>query len=618
MRCNKMIIGVFSLCLILLGLVAGTFREEPEAVLPGEISFRIGSGENTEQIRCWENNENTVYVFLPGYAELADVWIQTEGKSRCLIDGIAVYEGDSCAEYAVEETHCLEIQAGNQHVQKNLIFLKSGEIPAMHIDVQSGSMDYIHMDKNNKESGTLRLYDAAGNLLCKDTLQTIKGRGNSSWGAEKKPYNLVLSTQRDLLGMGEAQRWILLAEGFQSSINIRNKIVYDFAAAAGLPYSPECRWVDLYLNGEYAGLYLLSERNEVHENRVDISGDGHFLMALDFEYRLNNNKNPYVRTDSGQCLRIYSSPLEIQELDRVWQSVENALVAENGIDPVSGKSWKDLIDMESWARKYLLEEMFGNGDGGSLSQFFYRKGNDPDGKIYAGPVWDYDMAMGGYDVWLKYYTNYFVMDRSEKEKGYGNPWFQSLYRRSEFRSLVEELYETEFLPLMERLQSEGLDAYYEYAKDAHRSDGIRWGTDEGSIEYEKEYIRNFLADRTAFLSEIWLDHVPYHVVRVDTGRAWIYGYFAVKPGECLPELPSYEEAGGIGWFDAETDEPFDVTQPIWEDVKIYVKGESNYQIPKIHYTPLIGMTVILIGLITVNNYQIRRNRRRENGSSETA
>ena len=616
MRCNKMIIGLFSLCLILLGLFAGTFRDAPEAALPGEISFRIGSGENAEQIRCWENNENTVYVFLPGYAQLSDVRIRTEGESRYLINGTEVSEGDTCAAYALEDIHSLEIRAGGRQAQKKLVFVKSGEIPVMHIDVQSGSMDYIHMDKDNKESGTLRLYDAAGKLLCKDTLQTIKGRGNSSWGAEKKPYNLVLSTQKDLLGMGAAQRWVLLAEGYQSSINIRNKIVYDFASAAGLSYSPECRWVDLYLNGEYAGLYLLSERNEVHENRVDISGDGHFLVSLEFEYRLQEAGNPYVRTDDGQSLRIHSSGLEDGELDSIWQSVENALTSENGIDPLSGKSWKDLIDMDSWARKYLLEEMFGNGDGGSLSQFFYRRGNDPEGKIYAGPVWDYDMAMGGYDVWLKHYTNYFVMDRSEKEKGYGNPWFQSLYRKPEFRSLVEELYETEFLPLMERLQSEGLDAYYEYAEDAHRSDGIRWGTDESAIKYEKAYIRNFLTDRTAFLSEIWMDHVPYHVVRVDTGRAWIYGYFAVKPGECLPELPSYEEAGGIGWFDAETDEPFDVTQPIWEDAEIYVKVQS-FQIPKVHYVPVIGMTAIFAGLVVVSIYRTRKNRRRENEPAET-
>lgn len=616
MSCNKMIIGLLSLCLLLLGLFAGTFREGTEAALPGEISFRVGSGENAEQIRCWENNENTVYVFLPGYADLSDVWVRTEGESRYLINGTEVSEGDTCAEYALDDIHSLEIRAGSRQVRKDLVFVKSGEIPVMHIDVQSGSMDYIHMDKDNKETGTMRLYDAAGSLLCEDTLQTIKGRGNSSWGAEKKPYNLVLSTQKDLLGMGAAQRWILLAEGFQSSINIRNKIVLDFAEAAGLAYSPECHWVDLYLNGEYAGLYLLSERNEVHENRADISGDGHFLVSLEFEYRLQEAGHPYVRTDDGQSLRIHSSGLEDRELDHIWQSVENALAEENGIDPVSGKSWKDLIDTDSWARKYLLEEMFGNGDGGSLSQYFYRRGNDPDGKIYAGPVWDYDMAMGGYDVWLKDYTNYFVMDRTEKEAGFGNPWFQSLYRRSEFRSLVEELYETEFLPLMEQLQSEGLDAYYAYAEDAHRADGIRWGTDESSVEYEKEYIRNFLTDRTAFLSEIWLDHVPYHVVRVDTGRAWIYGYFAVKPGEYLPELPSYENIGGIGWFDAETDEPFDVTQPIWEDAKIYVKLQS-FQIPKIHYLPVVGMTVILAGMLAVSIYQIRKNRRRENEPAET-
>lgn len=608
MRCNKIIIGLFSLCLILVGIIAWSFRDVSGASMPGEIFFQIGTQENAEQIRCWESDENTVYVFLPGYAKFSDLRIRAEKGVRCWLDGTEVFEGDSFSGYSMDQVYELTVQAGNSRVQKELKFVRSGQVPTLYIDVQSGSMEYIHMDKDHKETGVMRLYDADGNLLCYDVLQTIKGRGNSSWGAEKKPYNLVLSEEKNLLNMGAAQRWILLAEGFQSSINIRNKIVYDFADAAGLAYSPDCRWVDLYLNGTYAGLYLLSERNEVRENRVDISGDGHFLVSLEFEYRLKEAGNPYVRTDGGQVLRIHSSDVESRELDRIWQSVENALASENGIDPVSGKSWKDLIDMDSWARKYLLEEMFGNGDGGSLSQFFYRKGNDPEGKIFAGPVWDYDMAMGGYDIWLKYYTNYFVMDRSEKEKGYGNPWFQSLYRKPEFRSLVEKLYETEFLPLMNRLQAEGLDAYYQYAWDSHRCDGIRWGIAEESIDYERDYIRNFLTDRTAFLSEIWLEHVPYHVVRVDTGRAWIYGYFAVKPGQCLPELPPCEEINGIGWFNLKTDEPFDVTQPIWEDAEIYVKVQP-FQIPKIHYIPIIGIIIILMGLCVVSGYRTKKNRR---------
>ena len=69
--------------------------------------------------------------------------------------------------------------------------------------------------------------------------------------------------------MGAAKKWILLANAFDAS-NINNKMAYDFAAKAGCAYTPECRWVDLYLNGAYTGLYLLSERNEVDSQRVDI------------------------------------------------------------------------------------------------------------------------------------------------------------------------------------------------------------------------------------------------------------------------------------------------------------------------------------------------------------
>lgn len=157
--------------------------------------------------------------------------------------------------------------------------------------------------------------------------------------------------------MGKAKKWILLANAYDSS-HLRNKIVLDASAAVGPPYTPECRWVDLYLNGEYAGLYLLTERNEVDSQRVDIAGNGSFLVSKDWETRFISRKRTYFTTDSHAALRILYSDISTEELKSTWQSAENAILAEDGIDPVTGKSWQELIDMDSWVRRFLIEEVF--------------------------------------------------------------------------------------------------------------------------------------------------------------------------------------------------------------------------------------------------------------------
>ena len=101
-------------------------------------------------------------------------------------------------------------------------------------------------------------------------LEYIRGRGNTTWqGSEKKPYKLKFKQKQDLLGMGKNKHWILLANFFDESL-IRNRLVYNAAAAYGLAYSPKCVSVDVVMNGEYLGSYLLTEQVRIGSTRVDI------------------------------------------------------------------------------------------------------------------------------------------------------------------------------------------------------------------------------------------------------------------------------------------------------------------------------------------------------------
>lgn len=597
MRCSRFFIILFSLFLILLGLFAGSFEEVPEEEVSAPISFQIGTGENAEYIRCWENDENTIYVFLPGYADFSDLQIRKETDSRVLIDGAEVAPGDSCENYTADTAYGLTVQSADDVSRKNLVFIRSGQIPAMYIEVASGSMDYIHMHKGNKEQGSVRLYDGEGILRHSGAVEEIKGRGNSTWDVDKKPYSLTLAQDADLLGTGKARRWVLLAEGFCTSVNIRNKIVYDYSKAVGMKYSPDGEWVDLYLNGDYAGLYFLSERNEIHPERVDIDPETGFLVSMEWDIRLEEQKMMHIVTDAGQALRIHHSSVSTRELDEIWQCAENAIMAEDGIDPVSGKCWQELIDLDSWAAKYLLEEVFGNHDGGSFSQFYYYDASQ--NRIFAGPIWDYDLAMGGYDIWLKDYPRCLIMNREHKEEGLYTPWFHALYEKDEFRRRVEELYRTVFQPAMEQLLKSG---YYETVSGmwpAFQKDAVRWGFSQDEVMAELDAIYGYLAERNEFLQDYWINRSEYRIVRVDPGRNDVYGYLAVKTGDTLPELFSYESSLNLGWHTVDTDEPFDVTQPIYEDVQIYMKTAS-FQIPKIHYMPVAAVILLLLGLAVLD------------------
>lgn len=612
MRFGKIIIGFLTVLLMVLLLFAGT-QETRVDDMEVALSFSVQSGQGMEVIQCWKNEEGEFYVFLPGYAELDQV-SAILGNAQAAIGGVTVSGDMSCREFELDWPYPFTYEENGRSLQSTITFLRSGNLPSLYIDVQSGSMDYIHMDKNNKETGVLRLYGVQGEEMYSGKLDVLKGRGNTSWSAEKKPYNLTLSQEADLLGLGAAQHWILLAEGY-NALNIRNKIVFDFADRAGLAYSPDCEWVDLYLNGEYAGVYLLTERNEIHRERVDISEEGSFLISMENKKNMDLQKLSYVALDSTQVLRLRSTSLNNQELTQIWAQLKNALLSEDGRDPETGKHWLDMIDLDSWVRKYLIEEIFANPDGGAVSQYFYMDGADPERRICAGPVWDYDYSMGGEDFWMKNYPSFLVMAREYTDDGMYLPWFYELYRKEAFYSRLQEIYAEEYLPLFMELTQTGLENYFEKIAQAAASDQVRWENTGVSLEGEVAFIRSFLENRLTFLSDLWINGTEYHTVRVNPGQYEIDGYFAVKNGDTLPKLPDYELLGGIGWYDADTGETFDITQPIHEDAYIYVK-KTETSLPVIHYVPVAAVMVVLLLLFLCDRVQTKKNGRQRNDSAQ--
>ena len=556
---GKGIIYIATAAFLALAVFCGMLTaEETEPYLLAEVT----SGSKTEQIRLWQDGEGDFFVFLPGYARLEETRLRTNAPGKFLLDGQMPADGVSCGAYQLDTAYALTQPDGT--ALGTLTFVQSRGVGTMYIDVRSGSMDYIHENRGNEEPGSYSLYTPGGALEHSGSVESLKGRGNATWwSSEKKPYSLKLAAEADLLQMGAAKNWVLLANSADAA-HIKNKAVMDFAGEAGLAYTPQCEWVDLYLNGEYAGLYLLSERNEIHAQRVDIPAEGSFLVSLELESRLVEREYPHIVTEAEQALRIHESSLDTQTLTDIWQSAENAILAEDGVDPVTGKSWQELIDLDSWAEKYLLEEVFGNADACSISQFFYYDG----GKIFAGPAWDYDATM------MKFVPQTLYGNRFQACEGKPTPWFHGLYQKDAFLDRVKELYETKFRPLLAELLGTGMDAYGRQIAGAAAVNRRRWQTADPDVSREKA--KAYMLERMEFLDSLWLREEEYCLVFVELGEGISGAYYAVRPGECLRDLPSLGE-DTLGWYSLESGEAFDVTKPVWEDTAIYLKKAETQQ-----------------------------------------
>lgn len=566
MRQRKLGICLLTAVLLLMLLSLGTEKTENDL----SVTAAVTVGDTQEHLMLTYATIQDVYLFLPGGAELSQVQLYGATEAAYTVAGQPLTDkGLSCGGFQLNTPYPMTMDYQGIFVEGTITFMRAETVPAAFVDVRSGSMDYIHETKGNEEPGQLRLYDSEGNLNHAGEIRAINGRGHSSWEMPKKSYSLELALDGDLLGMGGAKKWILAANAMDSS-NLRNKIVYDFAGDAGLSYSPDCRMVNLYLNGEYAGLYLLCERNEVHSQRVAISSKNSFLVAKDWPWRLRDQGRPYVMTQAQAALRIHHSDMAEETLLALWQSAENAILAEDGIDPVTGKSWEELIDLDSWARKYLVEEVFANTDGTALSQFFYYDGTSSE-KIFAGPVWDYDLTMGNKLTVPDRGVHAFFANQPDL---HGSPWPAALYEKEAFYSRVAELYETEFRPLLQKLVAETLPAYGSQIEVPAEMNRLRWqGTGETD---EIRMLQEYLQARIAFLDGIWLSDTRYHKVQITGKEGYVYNYL-VADGDLLPALEDYEDDETTvyhGWFYSDTQEPVDVNKPVTEDMKIYLKFTS--------------------------------------------
>lgn len=477
----------------------------------------------------------------------------------------------------------------------------------MYIETESGNMEYVHESKENKEKAMMSIYTENGKIDYSGELKSIKGHGNQTWDEfEKKSYNIEVTSEEELLNMGNASKWILLSNVYDVS-NLRNKLVYDFADEVGLEYSPDSKWIDLYINHEYVGLYLLCEKNEISDNRIDIEKNGSCLISIEREDRLKKQNYPYILTQENQALRIRDGQREYDKLEELWQNIEN-LILESDSEKLF-----EAIDIDSWVKKYLIEEIFGNLDGCLISQFFYYDNNSK--LVYAGPVWDYDHAIGNdYDEkWNITNPRTSVVNRQLfSELNFS--WWQSLYDNETFYNYMISIYSEEMLPAIKQLLDEQIDIYVEKIVQASYMNKVRWDSlyKDYDFQVEVEKVTNYIVEHIDYLNKLWLEKNQYYQISAENSTGTNLYYSVVSGEQCneIPLLDDMEDKKFVGWYYCDTDEHFDQNQPIYKDTEIYAKWEESSlkQMKKIGKLIPFGVILIMgIAFLIIDISRTKRN-----------
>lgn len=377
-------------------------------------------------------------------------------------------------------------------------------VPVISIEVEDGrniesKEEYLKVNVSIQETEDL-VYSRSGRA---------KGRGNATWDSyEKKPYKLKFDDKLGILGFAANKEWVLLAEYCDKSL-MRTAYMCGLAQTVGLPYPIHYRHVHLYLNGEYMGIYVLTDQVEKKSDRVDIEDDG-FLFEND-NYFWAEPLN--FRTDLREYWYTFKYPDpedgEIAEGDKSYRFItgfmndfETALYGDSFKDPENG--YRKYVDVQAFAKWFLVQELVAN-----LEPNMYYVLPSRESKLQIGPVWDAEWSLGlahredEYAGWAGLPT------QPERQKAIWSKWkyFGRMFEDEYFVDVVRAEWET-LKPKLQAFQDEMKAVADRISKDQvknfERWDILGWHVSVGLIcmgtwEKEVEYVEQFFADRIEWL-----------------------------------------------------------------------------------------------------------------------
>ncbi len=379
--------------------------------------------EHGEEMYCYVNGREGIegtrilsqrvdkknYLFLPSGMDLSALqinfscplgeWVTFEDtliRDKVLID--VLNKGTYNKE---KEFYQLSFQVCNaEGLNKDfkLRIMQSEYIPAVFLvsdDPENEGRGWVEStpDHSNVAEASVYEMDEEGNLICKQKAEKLRIRGNFTASAKKKAYQMKLRAKEDMLEIGEPRKsFALLANSYDTTLQ-HNTITYHLGKELGLSDSPDCRPVDVYYDGEYAGNYLLTELPGISRTNVAIEENGSYFMQIDYSHYME--REHYLELSNGMFVTLeepeHCSQEQIEYVRGIWEELAK-LTTYGGVHPTNGKTIEDYLDLDSYARYYLVQQFSKNPDGFSSSTYCYIPSDED--KIYFCSPWDFDLCYG--------------------------------------------------------------------------------------------------------------------------------------------------------------------------------------------------------------------------------
>lgn len=346
---------------------------------------------------------------------------------------------------------------------------------------------------------------------------TIRGRGNSSFlWYDKKPFRLKLNEKHKILGLGKAKSWVLLAN-YRDVTDLMNTFVFEAGRWMGLPYTNHTRYVELFVNGDYRGLYQLTEQVQQNSNRVAVSKERGILLSLDVDD--GPSESPYA-SDNFKS-EVYNMPACVKYPDDEYfnnNTVDSVravfAILEQAIKSKDYARVEQLLDIPSFIKYLQIQEFVYNVELSAPRSIYLHK--DGDGKWFMGPLWDFD---AGYDFdWSNMYAGHtFFTDFTETVMG-SNPlkrngnynyvpqFFTDLFGCKEF----VKAYKEQWLQVKDSIVSRNWQECMKYVENMRQGaierEFRRWPLQGKNFETELEKMHRWLQNR--------LTHMTYLIAAI--------------------------------------------------------------------------------------------------------
>ena len=499
-----------------------TVTAQPEGIiskLPGDIRLYSKSAKH--------------YLFLPSSADLTAIPVKYNGEFK-LYDpdtGNLYSKGEIASlNLSEEKSYIYEYDEGtNTYNRYSVIVMKSTSTASLYVELDDGeeALRRIHSCQDNVETGSIRVSEVDGKIIYDGELTRMKGHGLTSYEASgntntKNSYNINIGKRAELIpGAGASKKWVLLrirTWGNYDPAGLSYVTAFDtYNAITGSDYYNICaRYVDLYINGEYRGAYILTERMDIngsirvtdlekytlyktggrkderseddpaiaagiksysycpdayHEiEDIDITG-GYVLEIMCGhygEYGFLTKNGMFVNVKSPA----YPTKEQVQYCALYIQQFENALFNLTGYNS-EGKHYSEYIDTVSFARQSLVYAFYLNWEIYRTSTYMYKDvDGSKHGKLTFGPVWDFETGpfVFEYDKTLLGATFSYTEHQQYT-------WYQRFWQKGDFMDIMikeNERMKGVLDQMLGKTKAVDIFDYDEYADGVEATQNMNW------------------------------------------------------------------------------------------------------------------------------------------------